>query len=242
MMLTTLSPPRRALRIGSACLLQRLTDVPEGDAWLAPEERATLAALQVEKRRTEWRLGRWTAKRLLDARLIDAPEPDAMRVQPASDGAPEVWCEDAPLPLVLSISHSAGLAFCAVAPHGRAIGCDIELVEPRSPALAADYFTATECGVVERAAPEERARLVTLIWSAKESALKALRTGLRADTRSVEVGILRGAAVCGWSPLAVRDARRVRRGWWRLEGSHLLTVVGDALEEPPMMEGRGTGD
>jgi 4'-phosphopantetheinyl transferase len=67
------------------------------------------------------------------------------------------------------------------------LGCDLETVEPRSETFVSDYFTAEEQEVVRQACPEDRFTLIALIWSAKESALKALRTGLRIDTRSVSV-------------------------------------------------------
>ncbi len=76
---------------------------------------------------------------------------------------------------------------CVVAPAGVSLGCDLEVIEPRSAAFVTDYFTRNEQALVERTSKEERPRLVTLLWSAKESALKALHVGLRLDTNSVEV-------------------------------------------------------
>ena len=67
------------------------------------------------------------------------------------------------------------------------VGCDLELVEPRSALFVRDYFTAAERERVAAAPAREHDELANLIWCAKESALKVLRTGLRRDTRSVEV-------------------------------------------------------
>jgi len=77
-----------------------------------------------------------------------------------------------------------------VGPPGRAIGCDLEIVEPRSDAFVEDFLTAAERSLVA-GAPDEDARhlLANLVWCGKESALKVLRTGLRRDTRSVEVSL-----------------------------------------------------
>ena len=44
-------------------LEQTEADVPAVNEWLSAEERARLADLRFHKRWTEWRLGRWTAKR-----------------------------------------------------------------------------------------------------------------------------------------------------------------------------------
>ena len=70
---------------------------------------------------------------------------------------------------------------------GAELGCDLEIVEPRSDAFIADYFTAEEQALIERTSAADRSLLLALLWSAKESALKALRAGLRLDTRSVIV-------------------------------------------------------
>ena len=67
------------------------------------------------------------------------------------------------------------------------MGCDLEMIEPRSDAFVADYFTVEEQALVARASAADRSRLLALLWSAKESALKALRAGLRLDTRCVIV-------------------------------------------------------
>src|SRR2546421_626349 len=79
-------------------------------------------------------------------------------------------------------------------------------------------------------APIEAANL---IWSAKESALKVLRTGLRRDTRSVAVSLTAasgaaggGAEGGGWWPLAVRcGPGPAIQGWWRRDGEFVLTVA-----------------
>jgi hypothetical protein len=54
-----------------------------------------------------------------------------------------------------------------------------------------------------------------LVWSAKKSALKILRTGLRRDTRLVEVEPETGTGD-GWHPPTVRTVEgRTSPGWWR---------------------------
>ena len=64
-----------------------------------------------------------------------------------------------------------------------ALGCDLEVIEPRSEEFVADYFTTEEQKMVSQAPIADRSKLLALLWSAKESALKALREGLRFDTR-----------------------------------------------------------
>ena len=200
-------------------------DVPPGDDWLAPAERARLAGLRLPARRADWRLGRWTAK-LAVAASLGVPS-SSVELRAAPDGAPEALVGGAPAPLTVSLSHRAGLAVCMVADAGTALGCDLELAEPRDPAFVADWFTHSEREAVARAGPGDRALLVALLWSAKESALKALRVGLRFDTRWVIVDPPAIGPAGTWLPLLVRHPAGGRdfRGWWRHDGDRVLTMV-----------------
>src|SRR5436305_121242 len=178
-------PHRRAVKaVPAGWLTVDASEVPENDGWLTPAERVRLATLELPWRRADWRLGRWAAKHAVAAFLGASFE--AVEIRPAADGAPEALLGGDPAPVSLSFSHRAGRAACAVAPAGTALGCDLELVEPRSAAFVRDYLTPAEQALVEAAPEMDHPFLVNLIWSAKESALKALRTGLRLDTRSVE--------------------------------------------------------
>lgn len=208
-------------------LLAEESDVPPDDDWLLPAELATLAGLRVPKRRAEWRLGRWAAKRAVAAFLgVDA---GSVQITAASDGAPEAAVAEDQAPCALSLSHRAGLAACAVARPGVVVGCDLEAVEPRTLAFVADYLTAEEARMVEGAPAGERDLLANLVWSAKESVLKGTRTGLRADTRSVQVRLEPDSAEArpDWMRFSahVDDDPVPWAGWWRRIGGHLLTVA-----------------
>jgi 4'-phosphopantetheinyl transferase len=100
-----------------------------------------------------------------------------------------------------------------------------------------DYFTAGEAA---RAGHGADPMMSNLIWSAKESALKVLRTGLRRDTRSVEVEV-EDAVGEGWARLLVAGDGIATPfpGWWRQYGLFVLTIVADASTGPPVaMEAR----
>jgi len=171
-------------------LEQTEADVPQDHDWLSANEAARLNGMRFAKRRADWRLGRWTAKRALAAYLNLPSHPQALtdiELRPASSGAPEVFFANKPAAVAVSLSHRAGSALCAVAPSGAALGCDLEIIEPRSDGFVADYFTPEEQALVAEAPAPDRPRLSALLWSAKESALKALRAGLRLDTRCVTV-------------------------------------------------------
>ena len=168
---------------------QNFSDVPESDGWLGDGEREVLAGLRFQKRRNDWRLGRWTAKQAIRAFLRLDPDADLtlFEIRAAADGAPEVFLRNEPAGVAISISHAGGRSFCAAGPSGTALGCDIEQLEPRGELLAADYFTPEEAAFVRKADPKNKVLVTNLVWSAKESALKALREGLRRDTRDISV-------------------------------------------------------
>jgi 4'-phosphopantetheinyl transferase len=221
-------------------LEQTFADVPADDDWLSAREAACLGSLRFARRRADWRLGRWTAKRALAVHLGLTN----VEIRAAPDGAPEVFVTNAPAPVTISLSHRAGKAVCAVAGPGAALGCDVERIEPRDDSFVADYFTVDEQGLVVRASAPERALIVTLLWSAKESALKALRVGLRADIRSVTVSPMFSTAPGwrGWQPLDARyiDGRGFR-GWWKYNGEMLWTLLAqwDRVEKPTCRDTRG---
>ena len=115
------------------------------------------------------------------------------------------------------------------------LGCDLELVEARSDRFVRDYFTPPEqATVINPPFNSSSDAVANLIWSAKESALKVLRTGLRRDTRSVEVSFPVEKSVDDWHSLRVRtEEGRHLSGWWRQYGEFLLTVVTGQPVPPP---------
>ncbi|MGB5266056.1 MAG: 4'-phosphopantetheinyl transferase superfamily protein [Polyangiales bacterium] len=204
------------------------SELPQGDGWLRAEERKVLAGLRFQKRRADWRLGRFVAKRTVSS-VVGVDDLNRIHILAAKDGAPEAWIDGQRLDSKISISHRDGLAACAIAP-GAGVGCDLEAVEPRSSRFVNDFFTERERRVVGTTAEAHRDRVVALTWSAKESALKVLRVGLRRDTRSVEVVLDHVEAVgAGWHPLraAVRPEGQNFRGWWRQEAGIVLTIMSD---------------
>jgi len=226
---------------GFALAWVRGDDLPDGFGWLTAPEREVLSGLRLDKRRADWLLGRWAAK-LAIARLPGGDRPGAS-ILASEDGSPRVHFATAgddvgesagmavdssdSRAVSLSLSHAGGSGFAAARSGTTPIGCDIEVVEPRSAEFVADYFTAAERAAVGAERGPARDVLVNLVWSAKESALKALGEGLRLDTRSVEVDT--NALTQGrpeWAPLAVTGpSGRIFRGWWRVHSGLVWTLV-----------------
>jgi 4'-phosphopantetheinyl transferase len=216
--------------------VQRLGDVPPGVDWLSAAEKKKLEQFRFVKRRADWRLGRWTAKRAVCAFLGGADGPGVGEIEVISnpDGIPEAGVAGIPHVASISISHAGGVGFCAVTAPGRAVGCDVETVEPRSDSFVSDYFTEDEKRFVAGLDPSDRPLFVTLIWSAKESTLKAIGKGLSRDTRSVNVRVYRDAGAGGWSGLDAKsaDPDHTFRGWWRSDGESAFTIVADESTAP----------
>jgi len=232
-------------------LEQTENDVPAEDRWLSAREQSCLGEMRFAKRRADWRLGRWTVKHAVAACLHLSADADALsdiEVKAVASGAPGVFLHGQPAPVAISLSHRAGVALCTVGLPETSFGCDLETVEPHGEAFVADYFTDSEKKLIEDAPTQDRTQLIALLWSAKESVLKALRVGLRADTKSVSVssvdaGLLtvpiewrsfRGTGSVDWRPLrAIYSGTQDFYGWWRVQGQLLRTLATDAPLGPP---------
>lgn len=207
---------------------------PASDSWLSERDRLRLGSMRYTKRYEEARLSRWTAQRAVA--LFTGLEDDEdgigqVSMSNAPDGSPRASTPRG-LPISVSSTDRAGWAVTTIAEGDRPIGCDLEIAEPRSRLFVRDYFTPAEQRLV--ATSTEAPELVAnLIWSAKESALKVLRTGLRRDTRTVEVSLGTQMAE-GWSDLGVVCDGVRFPGWWRGFGHFLLTVVTPDATPPPV--------
>lgn len=215
-----------------------MTEVPAGDDWLDVGESERLRSMPYTKRREEARLGRWTAKRALAHVLRQGDDPSVLRrirIVNATDGAPEAYGDGRRLPLSISMTDRADWAVCAVLAGRHVVGCDLELVEPRGNAFIADYLTPYEQDLVT-GAPDRRDLLANLLWSAKESTLKVLRTGLRRDTRSVEIRLApHDPTARGWSDLYAHTTEGFTfTGGWRRFGAFVLTYVTTTVTVPPV--------
>lgn len=233
-------------------LARGLDDVPVGDDWLGPFEAARLATMRFPKRRAEYRLRRWTGKASVAAALGLVLEPETwgrVEVRTIPGGAPVAYLDGRQAAVRVSLTDRAGWGVSTVTTETGSFGCDLELVEPRSAAFIADWLTPAEQAVVNASFDEERAALANLMWSAKESALKVLKTGLRRDTRSVAVFLDEGAGP-GWRRLHVQAVEGpVFPGWWRRYGAFVLSVVADrdmdpptSLEDPPWLAAARPGE
>ena len=121
--------------------------LPADQQWLAPAEAATLAGLRFTKRRTEYLLRRLVAKHAVAAVTGRPTDPTALagiEIRNAPRWSADVYVEGTPLGVDVSITDRAGWAVCVTWPSagdgpesGHRVGCDLELVEPRTPQFRA---------------------------------------------------------------------------------------------------------
>jgi 4'-phosphopantetheinyl transferase len=217
-------------------------EVPPTDNWLTETEQSRLSRLKIPKRRADWRLGRWTAKSAVAA--LQQLEGNNLsfsdiEIQVLDSGAPR-----ASIPagtISLSVSHRNAVGMCAVSRSQLPLGCDIELVEPRSDAFILDYFSVREQTQLSAVRDRELVQaMATLFWSAKESALKSLELGLRVDLTQLTVFTDCSAiSVCSpqlspadnWQRMAVEVPNHGRLvGWWSQSEEFVRTIVAEASE------------
>ncbi len=217
-------------------LTRALADVPRHDRWLSEREREILSTLRIPTRRADWRLGRWAAKAAVAAwQGVPLAE---VEVLPAADGAPEALAGGARIRVGLSLSHRAGRALVAVGGVSGTLGCDLEALEPRSPAFVREWLRPAERQLLNGLDGGLQDMAANLVWTAKEAASKARREGLRLNFRQATVEPGRLALGSGsWERLrVVWEDGPVELGWWRLEPGWVMAVVGDPASDAPPCE------
>jgi len=139
----------------------------------------------------------------------------------------------------VSISHRGDRAIAVLGAPPMVAGCDLELIEPRSPAFVREWLAPAEQELVASFAQTDHALVANLIWTAKEAAAKVRREGLRLDVRAALVGPSGMSARHGGEWRAIRvdwagDTHAVF-GWWRAEPGWVMTVLADPPPRPPRL-------
>jgi phosphopantetheinyl transferase len=153
--------------------------------YLNASERETYRT-HAPRGRRHWLMGRIAAKdavrRWLWARGAGPLFPLEVTIAADEHGRPIVKVPG-PLKVCVSIAHSGDLAV-AIA-HEKAIGIDVEIVEPRNPGLEMIALSAPERALLDRVVSRvggdpvhARSETFTRFWAAKEAVSKAEGTGL----------------------------------------------------------------
>ena len=202
----------------------------ELNSFLGEQELEYLSSLRIEKRRSEWLAGRMAIKRLLQAGHAELANRKLCEIQilKVENGAPCLLIDhDFRLNASISLSHSNKYVFCAYADEKDLLGVDLELIANRSVDFIQDFFTVDEIQQLNLYPQVDQPLLANLIWSAKESILKALSLGLTVDTR--RINIQPGSSIAsspGWNPLGFTTelTKKDLRLYWRRENEFVLTA------------------
>lgn len=193
-------------------------DAPSPDGVLSPEERTRAAGIVDAKGARRWRTARAALRAILARELGTAPADVVLDASP--EGKPRL----AGSSLRFSLSHSDGLALCAIG-HGREVGVDVERLRPRPDPilLARRFLDDAVAGELEDLDEPARTRAFLNAWVRHEARLKCLGVGLagaasvRTDglaVRDLDVGPRHVAALACEAPLGQIELRE-----WRSAGA-----------------------
>ncbi|WP_075064052.1 4'-phosphopantetheinyl transferase family protein [Ornatilinea apprima] len=203
---------------------------PSGlEGLFSSSEACRFEAMKFELRRKSFIAGRRVAKHVL---MDCVPElrgcsTAQMSIDNHESGAPYALVNDRELPGVLSISHSGDAAAAVYTSDSSIrIGIDLEAITPRAPSFLETYFTPSELKWVSSAKEKDRALVSTLIWSAKEAVLKALQTGLRVDTREIEILADDSPVIDGLRGFGISAPMGWHwQGHWRILDNFVITIA-----------------
>jgi 4'-phosphopantetheinyl transferase len=201
-----------------AAVFHAMRELPEGcvHVWRVELDRAAVhadlwAVLGEEERRramrfrfvrdTERFVAAHAAVRTILARYLDDTDPAALSFDTGPFGKPALVGESVKQ-LHFSLSHSAGLALCAVARHD--VGVDVERVRPEFAveALADSYFSEYERKTLHDVSAGQRVAAFFACWTRKEAYIKARGEGFSRPLDSFDVTLAPGeeAALVGTRP------------------------------------------
>lgn len=122
------------------------------------------------------------------------------------------------LPLYFSLSHSENYAACVIS--DKAVGLDIEFDQQNNEKIAERFFLKHEKDWLKSAA--DKNGVFSKIWTAKESALKLLGTGLSKGLSSI--------AVYDDCVLVEPEVKRINVRWFESENL-CFALCGESLPE-----------
>ena len=146
-------------------------------------------------------------------------------------GKPSIL-EPAGTELHFNVSHTAGLAVCAVT-RSAEVGVDAEFVDQGFAAVSVARlsFTAEESELLDAAAPDERMKRFFQLWTLKEAFIKGIGRGLNLPMKDFSIRMDR------WQPPKVSSA--TERSDWNLAQiqmgkNHQISLCVDAAEQHEM--------
>ena len=175
---------------------------------LSGDEQARAARYRFLKDRDSFIAARGMLRGILGRYLGRAPE--TVQFDYGPHGKPALPHEPGGVRLRFNLSHSGGLALCAVASR-RELGIDIEHQRPElaDESVAERFFSAREVATLRSVPPAQQQAAFFACWTRKEAYLKAVGGGLTIPLDRVEVSLAPGepaALLC--TEAGPADARR----------------------------------
>ncbi len=147
-----------------------------------------------ESKTDRWLTGRILAKQtlnfLLKGKGILPYTFSDISILPNNEGLPILYDRNGSnLDFIISISHSCKFTAVGIVPKCKKInfGIDLEKIRSFDPATITAFMTPFEKSFYNKTPNKQKDNLATMIWTGKESILKALGTGLRIHPNRVEI-------------------------------------------------------
>lgn len=180
----------------SVCYSSVTSEKWESRKWLHVKELKYYLTLAYEKRMKDYLSGRYVAKKAISA-FVDNQDLGEILIQQGIFQQPIIKypCEHN---IQVSITHCDDLSASIVFPEEFPMGIDIEKISVKLKGTFKSQMTENEKEIVESFFYSEEAML-TLLWTAKESLSKVLKTGLTIPLEILEVTNLKkiGSIVLG---------------------------------------------
>jgi len=212
-------------------MIQEKSNLPDKLDWLAPMELNQVAGFRFQKRRDDWLLGRWTAKKLILTCYSgqDSIDPKDIVIQNEASGAPYALLQGTRMLGTISISHRGEYAAATFTENPKwSLGIDLELIEEKTQGFLDDYFTTSEVQQIKALSSNEQALASSLLWSGREAMVKAHQIGLRLDTRVFELKIPSATIHESWQHLKIlvlpAEMGKVSL-FWRMGDCYLITLA-----------------
>ncbi|MBT3392553.1 MAG: 4'-phosphopantetheinyl transferase superfamily protein [Elusimicrobiaceae bacterium] len=147
---------------------------------LCAKEQEYFASLKFDKRKKDYLVGRYTAKKLLLENFVKNAKLSFkdISILKDEDGKPDLYINGEKSNIMLSISHSGDFASAIASTKLKFLGVDTEKIETRSESWAKQSFYNTEYPTNPQNQTDE---FFTTLWAKKEAVVKALGVGLSVD-------------------------------------------------------------
>ncbi len=200
---------------------------------LSKEERERQARFVRERDRDLYLLAHGLLRRVLAQHTGVVPQ--ALLFETGDYGRPEFSGPEATGPLRFNLTHTPGLAACAVA-DGRAIGVDAEHLARNIDlrAVSARVFSAAERHGLDALSGKDATERFFLLWTLKEAYVKALGLGFSLPLRNITTT----PSVGGHATLQVEDMEDEANRWvlrtHRAGAEHQIAVALEAGADAPV--------